>query len=90
MNIVILNAAVRHTLVDIIVADSTCRDLVERAAKQVPVAATYTERREETHSRDRADGTKCVPFALKTYDALFDGSDRFLVECATFAYGECA
>ena len=29
-------------------------------------------------------------FALETYDALSDRSDRFLVECATLASGECA
>ena len=31
-----------------------------------------------------------VPFALETYRALFDGSDRFLVECATLVSRECA
>ena len=34
VGIVILDAAVGHTLVDIVVADPTCRDLVERAARQ--------------------------------------------------------
>ena len=40
---------------------------------------------EETHYRDRTAGTKFVPFALETSSALFDRSDRFLVECATLA-----
>ena len=42
------------------------------------------------HYWDRAAGTKFVPFALETYGALSDRSDRFLVECATLASGECA
>ena len=77
-------------MVDIVVADPTRRDLVERAARRDLVAATDAERRKETHYRDRAARTKCVPFALETYGALSDRSDRFLVECATSASRECA
>ena len=36
-----------------------------------------------------AAGTKFVPFALATYGALSDRSDRFLVECATLASRVC-
>ena len=86
--IVILDAAVGHTLVDIVVADPTRQDLVERAAIHDLVAATDAERRKETHYRDRAPGTKFVPFALETYGALSVRSDRFLVECATLASRE--
>ena len=43
---------------------------MERAARQDPVAAIDAERRKEIHSRDRVAGTKFVPFALETYDAL--------------------
>ena len=86
----ISDAAVGHTLVDIVVADPTRRDLVERAARHDLVAATDAERRKENHYRDRAPGTKFVPFALETYSALSDRSDRYLVECATLAPRECA
>ena len=51
---------------------------------------TDAKRRKDTHCRDRALGMKFVPFVLETYFALSDGSDRFLVECATLASGECA
>ena len=64
VEIVISDAAVGHTLVDITVANPTRRDLVERAARHVLVAATDVERRKETHSRDRAARTKFAPFAL--------------------------
>ena len=64
----------------------TRRDLVECAARQDLVAATDAEQRKETHYRDRAAGTIVVLFALETYDALYDRSDRFLVECATLAH----
>ena len=84
----ISDAAAGHTLVDIVVAHPT-RDLVERAARKDLVAATNEERRKETHYRDRAVGTIFVPFALETYGALIDTSDRFLVECATLASREC-
>ena len=47
---------------DIVVADPTRSDLVERAARHDLVAATNAERRKETHYRDRAAGTKFVPF----------------------------
>ena len=63
------------------------RDLVERAARHALVAASDAERRKEAHYRDRAAGTKFVPFALETYGALSDRSDRFL-ECATLASRE--
>ena len=63
------NAAAGHTLVDIVVLDATRRDLVERAARQDLVAATEAEGRKEIPYRDRAPGTKFVPFALETYDA---------------------
>ena len=86
----ISDATMGHTLVEIVVADPTRRDLVERAAIQDLVAATDVKRRKEPHYRDRAGGTTFVPFALETYGALFDRSDRFLVECATLAYRECA
>ena len=86
----ISDAAVGHTLVDIVVADPTRRDLVERAARHDLVAATDAERRNETHYRDRAEGTKFVPFALERYGALSDRPDRFLVECATLASIESA
>ena len=43
VDIVTSNAAVGHTLVDIIVAEPTRRDLVERAARQDLVAATHAE-----------------------------------------------
>ena len=66
-NIVISDAAVGHTLVDIVVADRTRRNLVDRTARHDIVAATDAERRKETHYRDCAAGTKCVPFALETY-----------------------
>ena len=62
VHIVILDAAVGHTSVDIVVADPTRRDLVERAARHDLVAATDVERRKETHYRDRATGKKFVPF----------------------------
>ena len=80
----------RHTLVDIVVADPTRRDLVERAARHDLVAATDAERRKGTQYRDRAAGTRFVPFALVTYGALSDRSDRFSVECATLASRETA
>ena len=63
VDIVISDAAVGHTLVDIVVADPTRRDLVERAARHGLVAATNAERRKETHYRDCATRTKFVPFA---------------------------
>ena len=85
----ISDAALGHTLVDIVVADPTHRDLVELAARQDLVAATDAERRKETHYRDRAARTTFVPFALETYGALSDRSDRFLVQCATLASREC-
>ena len=59
---------------NIVVADPTRRDLVERAAGHDLVAATDAERRKEAHYRDRAAWTKFVPFALETYGAL---SDKF-------------
>ena len=60
VDIVISDAAVGHTLVDIVVADPTRRDLVERAARHDLVAAADVERRKEAHCRDRAGGTKFV------------------------------
>ena len=60
VDIVFSDAAAGHTLVDIVVADHTHRDLVERAARQNLVAATDVEPRKETHSPDRAPGTKFV------------------------------
>ena len=86
----ISDAAVGHTLVDIVVADPTRRDLVERTARQGLVAATDAKRRKESHYQDRATGTKFMPFPLETYGALSDKSDRFLVECATLASRESA
>ena len=77
-----------HTSVDIVVADPTRRDLMERAARHDLVAAIDAVRRKETHYRDRAAGTKFVPFALETYGALSERSNRFLVECATLASRE--
>ena len=52
------------------------------------VAATDAERRKQTHYRDCKTRTKLVPFALETYGAFSDRSDRFLVKCATIASGE--
>ena len=86
----ISDAAAGHTLVDIVVADPTRHDLVKRAARHDLVAATDAERRKETHYRDHAAGTKFVPFVPETYGALFDRSDRFLVECATLVSRESA
>ena len=65
VDIVISDAAVGHSLVEIVVTNPTRRrDLVERAARHDLVGATDAERRKETHCRDRAAGTKFVPFAL--------------------------
>ena len=78
-------------VIDIIfVVDPTRHDSVERAAGQDLVAATNTERRQETDNRDCTARTKFVPLVLETYDALSDRSDRFLVECAMLASRECA
>ena len=77
-------------MVDIVVADPIGRDLVHHAAKEDLDAATDAERRKETHYWDCAARTKFVPFTLETYGALFDMSDRFLIECATIASRECA
>ena len=55
---------------NIVVADPTRRDLVERAARQNLVAATDAERRKEAHYQDRAAGTKFVPVALETFRVL--------------------
>ena len=81
-HIVISDAAVGHTLVDIVVNDPSRRHLVESAARQDLSTATHAERRKETHYRDRASRTKFVFFALETHGALSDRSNRFLVECA--------
>ena len=70
VDIVISDAAAGHALIDIVVADPTGGDLVERAARKDLVAATNAERRKEAHYRDRTSGTKCVPFALETYHCL--------------------
>ena len=75
-------------MVDIVVADPTRRDLVERAARHDLVAARDAELRKEAHHQDRAARTKFVPSALETYCALSDRPDRFLVECATLASKE--
>ena len=78
-------------MVDIVIADPTRRDLVERAARHDLVAATDAEPKKGTHYQDRASGAKFEPFALETYNAsLFGRSDRFLVECATLASREGA
>ena len=66
VDIVISDAAVGRTLVDIVVADPTRRDLVERAARHDLVAPINAKRRKETHYRDRAAETKFVPFAFET------------------------
>ena len=62
----ISDAAVGHTLVDIVVVDPTRRDLVERAARQDLVAAIDAQERKGTHYRDRAPRTEFEPFALET------------------------
>ena len=90
VDIVISDATMGHTLVDIIVADPTRRDLVECATRHDLVATTHAERRKETRYRNCAAGTNFIPFVLETYAALSDRSDRFLVECATLASWECA
>ena len=46
------DAAAGHTLIDIVVADPTRGDLVERAARKDMVAATNAKRRKEAHYRD--------------------------------------
>ena len=66
----------RQTLVDIVVAGPTRRDLVERAAIHDLVAVTYAERRNEAHYRDCAPRAN-VPFALEIYGAFPNRSDRF-------------
>ena len=73
----ISDAAVGHTLIDIVVADPPRGDLVERAARIDLVAATDAERREEAKYRNRTSGTMFIPFALETYGALSASSDRF-------------
>ena len=73
MHIVISDAAAEQTLVDIIVADPTRRDLVERVTRHDLVAAV--ERRKDTHHHDRAPGTKFVPFALETCGTMYVRSD---------------
>ena len=78
-----------HTLVDIVVADPTRRDLVEHTARYDLVVAADAERRKETHYRDHAAKTKFVSFALKMYSALSNRSDPFLVDCATLESREC-
>ena len=83
VDIVISDAAVGHTLVDVVFADPTRRDLVERVARQDLIAATSAKRRKETHYLDRANGTNFFPYALETYGVPSDRSDRYLVECAT-------
>ena len=65
VDIAISDAAVGHTLVDIVDADPTRRDLVERAARHDLVAATDAERRKETHYRDRASRTKFLLYLLR-------------------------
>ena len=83
VDIVISDAPVGHTLVDIVVAEPTRRDLVERAARHDLVAATYAERRKENPlSGSRNWDQNC---ALRSYSSLYDRSDRFLVECAMLA-----
>ena len=77
VDIVILDAAVGHTLVDIVVEDPTRCDLVERAARQDLIVAIGAERRMETHYWDRAAGTKFVPFAFETYGAFLTGRIDF-------------
>ena len=62
-------------MVDIIVVDSTRRDLVERAARHDLVVATDAKRRKETHYRDRATRTKVVPFPFEMYGTLSKRSD---------------
>ena len=89
VDVVISDAAVGHSLADIVVANPTRRDLVEHATRQDLVAATAAERRKETHYRDRV-ARKFVPFALETFGALTDRLDHFLIECATLASRECA
>jgi hypothetical protein len=82
VDIVISDAVVGHTLVDIVIADPTRCDLVERAAERGLVAASDAERKKEAHYRDRAQGSVFVPFALETYGALSEKSDGFLKDCA--------
>ena len=83
MDIVISDAAAGHTLIDIVIVDPTRGDFVARAARMDLVAVTEAEKCKERRYRDRASGTKFVPFAVETYGALSARSDRLLVECAS-------
>ena len=90
MDVVFSDATVRQTFADFDIAYRIQRDLVDGAVTQDLVAATQADRRKETCYRDRARRTKFIPFALETYGALSDRSDRFLVECTTLSSRECA
>ena len=75
MDIVISDDAAGHTLVDIVVADPTSCELVERAARQDLVAATDAERMNEIRCRDRSSGTKFV-FSTISHPGLWYLSDN--------------
>ena len=102
VDISISDVAVGHTLVDIVVADPTCRDLVERAVGQDLVVATHAKRRKETHYRNRSTRKKIVPFVLETYirtyvhtyvrsyRRTYGRCEQFLAECVKLACRECA
>ena len=87
---VIPDAVASHTLIDIVVAELTRGDLVERAARIDLVAALNAEWRKEAHCRDRTSWNMFIPFALETYGALSARSDRFFVDCASLASRGCA
>ena len=86
----ISDAAVGHTLIDIVVADPTRGDFVDHAARMDLVAATEAEKCKERRYRDRTSGTKFVPLVVETYGALSSRSDRLLFECAYLASRRCA
>lgn len=65
VDIVILGNTLGHTLIDIVIADSTRRDLVNRFARNDLIAATDVERRKKVHYRDRKSGTMFVLSILK-------------------------
>ena len=97
VDIVIANATAWHALVDIVVADPTRRDLVERVAELDVNAATNAERMKETHYRDRSPRTECPSLLRQTVHCLIGRIDFWsnmqrwhLLACCAHGYvGEC-
>jgi hypothetical protein len=71
-----------HTLMDLVITNSTCTNMVQQTSTTTTHAATMVAQEKTQSYAEQAPSNDFIPLAIETYGCLHSCFDSFLITCS--------